>query len=392
MNYPFQETEERAQRIAYLVAGFINKTLTTKEHDELDLWLEENDENVELFSRLTDERNVNYAMAFMKGIDKESAYEKLRSKIFAEKKQRRWLLPVSIAAIFLIAFSIDWLVKTKPVVSTLPTPDIATTSDVPPGSSKAVLQLANGKTIALGKDSHGTIAKEENIAIAADNQTLVYSGQTSSNAAVFNTLTVPKGGKYKLVLSDGSQVWLNAASSIKYPVAFNGPERSVVIEGEAFFDVTKDDQHPFIVQTNSASIQVLGTSFNVSSYLDEPLATAVLVTGKIKVIAAGKQQELAPGEQATIATTGDMKLSTANIKVATAWKDDQFVFKDAPIEQIMRQLSRWYNVTVVYKGTVNYHFFAAISRDEPLSKVLQLLEQTKHVHFTLHSDTIEVSD
>lgn len=390
MNYQFQETEERAQRIAYLVSGFINKTLTTKEHDELDLWVEESDENVELFSRLTDERNINEALAFMRSLDNESAYEKVRSKIFSERKKRKWLLPVSIAAILLIAFGIDWLIKSKPIEG-VSTPGIAVNADIQPGVAKAVLQLANGKTIEIGKDSHGTIAKEENVSIDANNQTLTYTGQTASSSITYNTLTIPKGGKYKLVLSDGTNVWLNAASSIKYPASFNGNERRVIVDGEAFFDVAQNEQKPFIVQTNTATIQVLGTSFNISSYLDEPSETAVLVSGKIKVIAASKQQILAPGEQANIETTGDLKISHANIKVATAWKDDQFVFKDAPIEDIMRQLSRWYNVNIVYKGTTNYHFIAAISRDEPLSKVLQLLEQTKHVHFKIHSDTIEVS-
>jgi len=391
MNYQFQETEERAQRVAYLVSGFINKTLTTKEHDELDLWVEESDENVELFSRLTDERNINEAMAFMKSLDKESAYEKVRNQIFKEQKKRRWLLPVSIAAILLIAFGIDWLVKSKPIESKLTTTDIASIKDIQPGSSKAVLQLANGKTIEIGKDSHGTVAKEENVSIDANDQMLTYSGQNVSSADLYNTLTIPKGGKYKLVLSDGTNVWINAASSIKYPASFNGDERRVVLDGEAFFEVAKNDQKPFIVQTNTASIQVLGTSFNISSYMDEPSETAVLVSGKIKVIATNKQQELKPGEQASIETTGDVRISQANIKVTTAWKDDQFIFKDAPIEDIMRQLSRWYNVTVVYNGTTNYHFIAAISRNEPLSKILELLEQTKHVHFKVHSDTIEVS-
>ncbi|MDI3321377.1 FecR family protein [Pinibacter soli] len=390
MNYQFQETEERAQRIAYLIAGFINRTLTTREHDELDLWVEESDDNVELFAQLTDERNINEAMAFMKSLDKDKAYKKVRSEIFPQHKSRRWLLPVSVAAIFLIAVGIVWLIRSKAVESTLPSDDIASTTDIQPGSAKAILQLASGRSIELGKQSNGTIAKEGSVAINASEQTLTYAGTEQSTTTAFNVLSVPKGGKYKLVLSDGTQVWINAASSIKYPAVFKDGERKVMVEGEAFFDVAKDEKKPFIVQVNKATIQVLGTSFNVTNYGDEPTQTTVLVSGKIKVLAANKQQELSLGQQATIGTTGDISVTDANVQAATAWKEDKFVFKEQSIENIMRQLARWYDVKVVYKGNINYHFSAKISRDQPISTILRLLEETKHVHFTIHSDWVEV--
>jgi len=391
MNYQFQETEERAQRIDYLISGFINRTLTTREHDELDLWVEESDDNVELFAQLTDERNINEAMTFMKSLDKDKAYKKVRSQIGVQDKKRNWLLPMSVAAIFLIAVGIGWLIRSKAVDSVPSSNGVAATTDIPPGSAKAVLHLASGKAIALGKESNGTIAKEGSVAINAGEQTLTYSGSTHSSTSIYNTLTVPKGGKYKLILSDGTQVWINAASSIKYPAVFNSSERKVVVEGEAFFDVAKDEKKPFIVEGNGTTIQVLGTSFNVSTYSDEPSQTAVLVSGKIKVVAANKQQELAPGQQANIGTTGDITVTAANVQAATAWKDDRFVFKEEPIENIMRQLARWYDVKVVYKGTINYHFSAKISRNQPISTILRLLEETKRVHFTIHTDTIEVN-
>jgi ferric-dicitrate binding protein FerR (iron transport regulator) len=391
MNYQFQETEERAQRIAYLISGFINRTLTTREHDELDLWVEESDDNVELFAQLTDERNINEALAFMKSLDKDKAYKKVRSRIAPQNRKRRWILPAAVAAILLIALGIVWLIRSNTVVTDAPPNDIASTTDIQPGSAKAVLQLANGKTLELGKESRGTIAKEGGIAINASEQTLTYTGNEPSATAAYNTLSIPKGGKYKLVLSDGTQVWINAASSIKYPAVFNDVERRVVVEGEAFFDVAKDEKKPFIVQVNNATIQVLGTSFNVSTYSDEPAQTAVLVSGKIKVVAAKKQQELEPGQQANIETTGNITVTPAIVQAATAWKEDRFVFKEESIESIMRQLARWYDVKVVYNGNINYHFSAKISRDQPISTILRLLEETKRVRFTLHPDTIEVS-
>lgn len=390
MNYQFQETEERAQRIAYLISGFINRTLTTREHDELDLWVEESDDNVELFAQLTDERNINEAMAFMKSLDKEKAYKKVKSRIAPKNRNRRWLIPVSVAAIFLIALGIVWLIRSKAVESIPPSHDVAGTTDIAPGSAKAVLQLASGKSITLGKESNGTIANEGSVAIKASEQTLTYNGQESLSTPAYNTLSIPKGGKYKLILSDGTQVWINAASSIKYPAVFSGSERKVEVEGEAFFDVARDEKKPFIVQAGKANILVLGTSFNVSTYSDEPVQTAVLVSGKIKVEATNKQQELAPGQQATFGATGDITVTNANIQAATAWKDDKFVFKEEPIENIMRQLARWYNVKVLYRGNINYHFSAKISRDQPISTILRLLEDTKRVHFNIQSDTIEV--
>lgn len=393
MNYHFQETEEKAQRIAYLISGYINKTLTTREHDELDLWVEQSDDNIELFSKLTDERNINEAMAFMRGLDKEKAYEKVKAQIFPEKKKMKWLLPVSIAAILLIAFGIDWFIKSKAIETRQAPPQIANTAiDKKAGSSKAVLQLADGKTIELASTSNGEIANEGSATITANSETITYNSNSgSATGEAFNTLTVPKGGKYKLLLADGSQVWLNAASSIKYPVVFTGNERKVFIEGEAFFDIAKNEVKPFIVQTTNATIQVLGTSFNVNTYIDEPGEATVLVSGKIKVVTGKQTQVLVPGQQANIDPSGDVKIEQANLQEATAWKDDNFVFKDEPIENIMRQLARWYDVEVSYKGNVNHHFNAAVSRKEPLSKILQLLEQTQRVRFTMSANKIEVS-
>ncbi|MBV4357332.1 FecR family protein [Pinibacter aurantiacus] len=394
MNFQIQETEERAQRIAYLVAGFINKTLTTREHDELDEWVGQSDENMELFARLTDERNINEAMSFMQSLDKDSAYDKIKTQIFPEKSKRKWLLPASIAAIVLIAFGIDWFIKSNTVEST-PIPSTIAFNNAPdkqPGSAKAVLQLTDGKTIELVNSTNGTVAKEGAVVIAANGESIAYTGSKSSvNATAYNTLTVPKGGRYKLQLSDGSQVWLNAASSIKYPVAFTGNERKVFIEGEAFFEIAKDASKPFSVQTTNASIQVLGTTFNINTYIDEPRESAVLVEGSIKVVTGKQQQILVPGQQANIEPSGTVTTGVASMQEVTGWKDDNFVFKDEPIENIMRQLARWYDVDISYQGKIERHFNASISRKEPLSKILRLLERTGQVRFTMSANKLEVS-
>ncbi|MBV4359089.1 FecR family protein [Pinibacter aurantiacus] len=390
MNYQFQETEEKAQRIAYLVAGFINKTLTTKEHDELDEWVGENDDNTELFAQLTDKRNIDEAMAFMTGLNKDKAYKKIKSQLFTAKKIK-WLFPVSIAAIVLIAFGIGWLIKSGGDEPQPEKPDGANETAILPGFAKATLQLANGRTIELGPKQQGKIANQNGVEINGTDQTITYSGEERSKSeAAFNTLIVPKGGKYVLKLSDGTTVWLNAASSIKYPVAFTGNERKVVVEGEAFFDIAKNEQKPFIVQTSNQSIKVLGTSFNVSTYIDEPSTQTTLVSGKIKVIAGGLEKVLTTGEQACVNAPGNIEITKANLREVTAWKEDQFLFKNQPIENIMRQLARWYDVKVVYKSNINYHFNAAVPRKEPLLTILQLLQQTGHVHFAVNGTTVEV--
>ncbi len=229
-------------------------------------------------------------------------------------------------------------------------------NDIAPGSNKAILTLANGKQIILDSAHKGTIALQGNAnIIKTDSGSLTYSPEPGEgpSATVYNMLTTPRGGQYQLTLPDGSQVWLNAASSIRYPTAFTGKERRVEITGEAYFEVVHNSRMPFRVKAGNELVEDLGTSFNVNAYSDEPAQTTTLVAGSVKI----GNLILKPGEQAAFNTEGKTDLiSNANIEDILAWKNGRFRFSSVSIETIMRQAARWYDMQVEYKGKINETF------------------------------------
>jgi ferric-dicitrate binding protein FerR (iron transport regulator) len=268
-------------------------------------------------------------------------------------------------------------------------PVAATMQDVAPGCQKAILTLSDGSTVAL--DSNRTVAIGVQGAANVRQMkggALAYEGVEHPATVVYNTLTVPKGGQYRLVLPDGSKVWLNAASSIRYPVSFPGADRTVDMTGEAYFEIAPDPHKPFVVKVgDKESIQVLGTHFNVHAYEDEDVIRTTLLEGKVSVTSGGKTVTLVPGEEADGAGVNP----EADLEAAVAWKNGMFVFNGARITDIMRQVSRWYDVEVVYQGDVQEKSFTGqISRYAHVSEVLHQLELTKDIHFTINENKITV--
>lgn len=199
------------------------------------------------------------------------------------------------------------------------------------------------------------------------------------------------GGQYKLTLPDGSKVWLNAASSLKYPVVFIGNERKVEITGEAYFEIAKDESKPFKVLLNNMEIQVLGTHFNVNGYTDEEMIKTTLLEGKVKVLASGQTKYLLPGQQAQLKSSGNIAVTNeVNLEETVAWKDGNFQFENSDIKAVMRQLARWYDVDVSYKGNINKHFIGSISRNVKLSQVLSMLQQTGEIKFKIEGKNLIV--
>ncbi|HAI84386.1 MAG TPA: hypothetical protein DCL43_12030 [Chitinophagaceae bacterium] len=306
-------------------------------------------------------------------------------------KRFRW---AAVAAIFLVAItSIVVLNKQqeKNIYAGAVKPTVE--HDRLPGGDKAMLTLADGSTIVLDSAGSGVLAHEGNTNIIkqSDGQLVYNSGDGASKELAYNLLQTPRGGKYKLILPDGSKVWLNAASSLRYPVAFVGNERRVEITGEAYFEVAKDATKPFKVALNNMEVEVLGTSFNVNGYADEDEVKTTLLEGKVKVSANSSTKFLAPGQQAQLKSTGAIAISNnANLEETVAWKDGFFQFENSDIKAVMRQLARWYDVEVSYKGNINKHFVGSISRDVKLSKVLSMLEQTGEVKFKIEGKNLIV--
>ena len=281
-------------------------------------------------------------------------------------------------------------------------------ADVSPGGNKAILTLANGSRIALDSAATGILANQGNTTVVkqAGGGLAYQSLGTSRNkylkgtpglpataAVLYNTLTVPRGGQYRLTLPDGSEVWLNAASSLRYPTAFTGGERRVEITGEAYFKIAIDASAPFIATAGGMEVQVLGTQFDINAYEDEPFVRTTLVQGSVRVGGAGSHLTLAPGEQVRLAGGGSLRvIRDADVDAEIAWKEGQFTFEETGLREIMKQAARWYNVEVEYEGEVEDRTFTAdVSRNRSLSALLKALEATSDLHFRIDGQKLIVT-
>lgn len=268
-------------------------------------------------------------------------------------------------------------------------------NDVLPGSNKAVLTLDDGSQINLDEAQEGVLANDNNIAIkkTGEGQLEYSSGENLVTTVKYNTLSTPMGGQYQLALPDGSKVWLNSGSSIRYPIAFTGSERVIELKGEAYFEIAKNKKMPFIVRTNnSMDIKVLGTQFNVMAYENEKNVNTTLIEGSVEVLKESGITLLEPGQAAVLNKgTGKIKVSNVDVEEAIAWKNGYFIFPNENIESIMRKVSRWYNIDVTYEGNLsNKDFVGTISRDKKISEILKMLELTGAVHFRIEGRRITV--
>ncbi|MDB5030468.1 FecR family protein [Mucilaginibacter sp.] len=265
--------------------------------------------------------------------------------------------------------------------------------NISPGSNKAILTLQDGSKIVLNDAKDGTLAQQGNAnVVKLANGQLVYNKTNAEPEKVmYNTMTTPRGGQYKLTLPDGTEVWLNSASSITYPTAFVGKERNVSITGEAYFEVAKDKEKPFRVRSSNQTIEVLGTHFNVMAYADEDAIKTTLLEGSVKIVKNNNEASiLKPGEQAVFDKNGSLKIGPALVDEALAWKNGYFKFNRVNIKYIMRQLARWYDVDVLCEGNIkDDEFVGTIGRGENIMQVLHILE-LDNVHFKIEDKKIIV--
>lgn len=260
-----------------------------------------------------------------------------------------------------------------------------------PGGQKAMLTLADGTQIELKAASQGEIATQPGISIrkTSDGQiTYAIHAQKDNQGTlpVINTISTPIGGQYQLILPDGSKVWLNAGSSLRYPTFFAGSERSVELAGEAYFEVTPDKKMPFLVKSENQTVRVLGTHFNVNAYADEPSVKTTLVEGSVQVNA----QRLVPGQQAVL-TEKRVAVREVDAEAETAWKNGEFVFNGEDLQTIMRMVARWYNIEVVYENPPgDLRYGGEVSRSKNLSDILKMLEATGDVKFKVEGRRVTV--
>lgn len=257
-------------------------------------------------------------------------------------------------------------------------------NDIAPGGNKAILTLSDGSAIVLDSASKGTLAQQGSTKILKlDDGKLSYEATAGSSEVLYNTISTPRGGQYQLELPDGSKVWLNAASSLRFPTAFSGNERNVELTGEGYFEIAKNANKPFHVMVNDMTVEVLGTHFNVNAYDDEETVKTTLLEGLVKINAATASNELKPGQQAQVDKKKNIKVVNADVDEAVAWKNGFFTFSNADLPTVLRQLSRWYDVQITYEGAIpQRQFKGEMQRDLNLSEVLKILE-TNNVHFKI---------
>jgi len=313
---------------------------------------------------------------------------------------RWWRYAIAASVLLACAGAAFWAHRHN----TSPTPSSApaiAAADIPPGGDRATLTLSDGRHIDLDSSANGVLTNQGNALVAKQQGRLAYNKASSDEPviATYNTLATPRAGQFEIILSDGTRVWLNNASSLRYPVLFTGSHREVELSGEAYFDVARDVAHPFRVHViNSAAgsdggtIDVLGTGFNIMAYSDESTERTTLVNGSIRYAHADHSILLKPDEQSVVDAGGDIKtLRDVNTDEITAWKNGYFHFDHTSLEETMRQLARWYDITVEYKGAIPpQEFMGKIQRTVPLSDVLRGLRNDQ-VHFQLQGNHLIVT-
>lgn len=327
--------------------------------------------------------------------------QNLQSGIQAEREKRakviRLTRQLAVASVLFIGFCGVvwwWLTAKKPTQNEIAqVKPVNDKNAITPGGNKAILKLGDGREIILDSAGEGTLTKQgqSNVIKSGDGQLQYQAAGNTSSETVFNTIATPRGGQYQLVLADGTKVWLNASSSLQYPTAFTGKERSVELTGEGYFEVAKNASMPFHVQVNNMEVEVLGTHFNINAYDDEDAIKTTLLEGSVKV-RSENSVVLKPGEQAALSAPHSPLTihHSPNIEEVMAWKNGLFQFKAADIETVLRQAARWYDVEFVYKGNIPERFSGQISRSANAEQLLKILELTGKVKFEINGKTIIV--
>lgn len=389
------------ERIFYLLEAYISKRSTIDEENELMEWILEAGEDAELKDFVLDIWNQQHPVKQLSDADWDIIYARVMKasgdplpppKIMRMRRLRIAAAAVAVLAVLFTGYYFYSSSTKQPSTAAIqPAPkDIA-----PPSGSKAVLTLADGTRIEVDSTANGTIATQGNVSIIKrSNGEIAYTGN-AAKAVGYNTFSVPRGSKpLSLALSDGSQVWLNVGSSLTYPTAFTGKERRVTITGEAYFEVAHNTAMPFRVQYGDVTVSVLGTHFNVNTYEDETAERITLLEGSVLVNKKNISKLLRPGQQASIShdEINDIKiLHEINSDEVMAWRNGKFLFGESmDIGTIMRQISRWYNVDIEYKGNINQRFWGSISKDVHVSQVLKILEATGRVTFKVEENKIVV--
>lgn len=377
--------------IARLIAEELAGTIDERDRAVLTRWLDEDERHWKEYTNILESLKTGNEVWKDQERGRQIMESRWRTvKSHTIRKTVRWITWSKYAAVILlfVSMGIFWFVNEKKQEV-----ENVTVAKIEHGSMKAQLVLANGRKVDLVPETNLQLEEEEGTRILTLDNMVKYSGMDSlvgqSAEVKYNTLIVPRGGEFSLELADGTRVWLNTESKLRYPVAFTGEERRVEMDGEVYFEVAKNREKPFVVTVNGVDIRVLGTSFNVSAYQEDVVTT--LVTGKVQLKKGDEQVVLLPNQQA-IWSDDKFKVKQVDARNYVLWKEGIFYFEDVDLETILDDMARWYNVTIFYVNPTlkKMKFSVEIKRYEDINEILRRIEQTKRVKFEIKDRTINV--
>ena len=376
--------------IAAIILAYLRNEIDEKGQQKLDAWLEEADSHKALFARIQDEGMQYEDIQKILSYDAGGAWQIVKQKA-ARRKRKRLMRVYQVAAsvVVILGVAIAFLLKEEATVV-----PVAKVEEITPGRSIAKLTVASGDVYHL--DSLNQVDLVTSLAENNGKEVVFTDRQLEESVGEirYNKVEIPRGGEYQIVLGDGTRVYLNAQTELRFPESFaNSEQRLVYLSGEAYFEVAKNPSKPFIVQCKDYAVKVLGTSFNVNSYEGDETSKTTLATGKVEIDMDGKQTILKPGQQAII-KDGEVNVREVDVEGYTTWMYENFRFKSESIQEIMTKLSRWYTIDVFYmnEAVKNYHFTGYLPRYAKIADVLELLSLTTNIKFDVKGRTVTVME
>lgn len=381
-------------KISRLIAKKLMGVILPEDEEKLNAWLEEDARNKDLYRRILEVENFSARDMYAKRLDVENTWDALKEQLAGQRKRRSlfssWQIGVAASVILLVGIGLYGGFNKKPKVK-----QVEVAAHVEMGGAKAILVTSRGDEIVLQDSSVQLITLGGGMVAKNDGSQVSYKeneGAGKDDVLEYNTIRVPRGGEYKLFLSDNTEVFLNSDSEIRFPVKFGKGKRDVFLRGEAFFVVTKDASRPFVVNANDKmSVEVLGTQFNLQAYPDDAFVETTLNEGAVRVFNGKQGVRLRPDEQ-VVYDEGKFTVRKVDASSYSAWKEGRFMLLNHSLENIMTRLARWYNIDIFWENpeVKEYHFSGELARYEDFTEILRMLELATRVHFEVKDRTVFV--